>query len=270
VAPSVHEHDLDALRRLAEQAATSTAALLLQGLATERTVVEAKSTPTDLVTEMDRAAEEHLVHALLGARPDDGFLGEEGHDTPGTSGVRWVVDPLDGTTNYLYRHPGFGVSVAAEVDGRTVVGVVADAVHQHVFSAALGQGATRDGSLLRRGPAPPLGEMLVATGFGYARQRRAHQAQVLTLVLPEVRDIRRMGAAAVDLCSVAAGQVDAFYERGLAHWDRAAGALVARESGCQVGDLQGGDGADGFILAAPPERFDELAELLRRAAADAS
>jgi myo-inositol-1(or 4)-monophosphatase len=266
----VHEHDLDALRTLAEQAATSTAALLLEGLASERTMVEAKSSPTDQVTEMDRAAEVHLARTLLGARPDDGFLGEEGHDTPGTSGVRWIVDPLDGTTNYLYRHPGFGVSVAAEVDGRSVAGAVADAVLGELYSAALGRGATRNGVALRRGPAPPLGQMLVATGFGYAPERRARQAQVLTVVLPEVRDIRRMGAAAVDLCSVAAGRVDAFYERGLAHWDRAAGALVAREAGCQVGDLRGGEGVEGFILAAPPERFDELAELLRRADADAS
>ncbi|OWY61725.1 hypothetical protein B7486_62275, partial [cyanobacterium TDX16] len=127
--PSLPDLELAHLRSLAEQAATSTAQLLVEGLGRRRTVVESKSTPTDLVTEMDRAAEAHLVHELLGARPDDGFLGEEGHDTAGTSGVRWVVDPLDGTTNYLYGHPGFGVSVAAEVEGTGVVAAVADPLH---------------------------------------------------------------------------------------------------------------------------------------------
>lgn len=264
------ELDLDQLRSLAEQAATSTAQLLVEGLGRRRTQVEAKSTPTDLVTEMDREAEAHLVRTLLGARPDDGFLGEEGHDTAGTSGLRWVVDPLDGTTNYLYGHPGFGVSVAAEVEGAGVVAAVADPLHGDLFSAAAGRGATRNGDALRRGPAPPLEHMLVATGFGYAPERRARQATTLATVLPRVRDIRRMGAAAVDLCSVALGRVDAFYERGLAHWDRAGGVLIAREAGCRVGDLRGGDGSDGFILAAPPDRFDELVALLRSAEADAA
>lgn len=262
------EVDLDGLRTLAEQAATSTAALLLDGLQHDRTVVESKSTATDLVTEMDRRAEQHLADVLLAARPHDGLLGEEGHDTAGTSGVRWIVDPLDGTTNYLYGHPGFNVSVAAELDGTPLVGAVADVLAAQLFSAAAGRGATCDGRPLRRREAPPLDHLLVATGFGYAADRRAQQATVLTQVLPKVRDIRRMGAAAIDLCSVALGRVDAFYERGLAHWDRAAGALIAAEAGCRVGDLRGGDGSGDFLLAAPTDRFDELADLLREAGAD--
>jgi len=264
-----HEVDLDVLRVLAEQAASSTAALLVEGMTRARTSVEAKSTPTDLVTEMDRQAEEHLAGTLLGARPDDGLLGEEGHDTTGTSGVRWIVDPLDGTTNYLYGHPGFAVSVAAELLRMTVAAAVADPMHGDVFTAAAGRGATRNGEPLQRSDPPPLGHLLVATGFGYAPERRAQQAAVLTTVLPQVRDIRRMGAAAVDLCSVALGRVDAYYERGLAHWDRAAGALIAAEAGCRVGDLRGGDASSGFLLAAPSERFEQLAELLRAADADA-
>jgi myo-inositol-1(or 4)-monophosphatase len=261
--------DVDALRALAEQAASSTAALLVEGLTRARTTVEAKSSPTDLVTEMDRRAEEHLAKTLLGARPEDGFLGEEGHDTGGTSGVRWIVDPLDGTTNYLYGHPGFAVSVAAELDGVAVAAAVVDPLHRDVFSAAASRGATHNGVPLRRTSAPPLEHLLVATGFGYAPERRAQQAAVLATVLPQVRDIRRMGAAAVDLCWVALGRVDAFYERGLAHWDRAAGALIATEAGCRVGDLRGGDESTGFLLAAPEERFDELAALLLAASADA-
>lgn len=262
--------DLVGLRALAEQAATSAAALLVEGLGRRRAVVETKSSPTDLVTEMDRASEQHLAELLLGARPDDGFIGEEGHDTVGTSGIRWVVDPLDGTTNYLYAHPGFNVSVAAELDGTTIVGAVADPLHGDLYSAASGAGATRNGARLVRGPAPPLPEMLVATGFGYEPARRARQAAALTVILPKVRDIRRMGAAAVDLCSVAAGRVDAYYEQGLAHWDRAAGTVIATEAGCQVGDLRGGDGSGGFLLATAAARFDELAELLRAADADAA
>jgi myo-inositol-1(or 4)-monophosphatase len=261
--------DRAALEALAGEACRAAGALLLDRLHGDRTDVGTKSTGTDMVTEVDRAAEERVVEVLLSARPDDGVVGEEGTDRAGTSGVDWVVDPLDGTTNYLYRHPGFGVSIAASVDGEVVAGAVLDAVGDQLFSAALGGGARLDGRPLLRPPrraGAPLGEALVATGFSYDPDRRAAQAAVLTHVLPRVRDIRRMGAAAVDLCSVALGRVDAFYERGLAPWDLAAGGLIAAEAGAVVTDLGGGAPSGDFVLAAADA---ELAESLRRLLADA-
>jgi myo-inositol-1(or 4)-monophosphatase len=228
--------DLQALRSLAETVAVEAGALLAEGLDQVRTDVGTKTTGTDMVTEMDRASEALIEARLLGARPDDGILGEEGADRAGTSGVRWVVDPLDGTTNYLYGFPGFNVSIAAEVDGEPLVGVVFDVVRRELFSAARGLGATRDGQPIAASPATILGHSLVGTGFSYDPERRRRQATVLVQVLPHVRDIRRQGAAAVDLCSVACGRLDGYYEKGLAPWDLAAGEVIATEAGAVVVD----------------------------------
>ena len=255
------------LETLAIDAATRAADLLLDGLHQQRTAVRTKSSGTDMVTEMDQAAEALLVDVLLRARPDDGVLGEEGTDRPGTSGVRWIIDPLDGTTNYLYRHPGFGVSVAAAVDDVVVAGAVVDAVRGQVFSAAAGAGARRDGTAVAVSGADDLATALVATGFSYDPERRRRQAGVLVEVLPRVRDIRRMGAAAVDLCSVSCGVVDAFYERGLAPWDLAAGCLIAAEAGAVVTDLAGDAPSGAFVLAAAPAIAGPLRDLLRLAGA---
>lgn len=258
------------LRRLAEEAARAAGALLLAGLDEVRTDVQTKSSATDMVSEMDRAAEACIVAALLGARPDDGMVGEEGTDRVGTSGVRWVVDPLDGTTNYLYGLAGFGVSIAAEQDGVVVAGAVLDVVRDEVFSARRGGGATRDGVPITASTATDLATALVATGFSYEAARRARQAAVLVEVLPRVRDIRRVGAAAVDLCSVACGRVDAYYERGLAPWDLAAGGLIAQEAGAVVTDFAGGPPTAGAVVAAAPGLAVELRALLDAAgAADA-
>ncbi|MGK2949426.1 MAG: inositol monophosphatase family protein, partial [Acidimicrobiales bacterium] len=204
------EHDLDDLLRLAEGVARAAGRLLAAGAATQRAEVATKSSPTDMVTEMDRASEALILEELLGVRPADGLLGEEGTDVAGTSGVRWVVDPLDGTTNYLYGFPGFNVSIAAEVDGEPAVGVVYDVVRNELFSATRGGGATRDGEPIRASDTVVLAEALVGTGFSYDPERRRRQAQVLVEVLPRVRDIRRQGAAAVDLCSVACGRLDGY------------------------------------------------------------
>jgi myo-inositol-1(or 4)-monophosphatase len=262
--------DVAELETLAAEVARRAGALLLEGLHLDRTRVSTKSSGTDMVTEMDGASERCIVDAILEARPDDGIVAEEGTDHAGTSGVRWVVDPLDGTTNYLYRHPGFGVSVAAEAGGTVVAAAVLDPVHDQLFTAALGQGARLDGRPLRRPPMPGDGRLasaLVATGFSYDPARRAAQAAALTEVIPRIRDIRRMGAAAVDLCSVALGRVDAFYERGLAPWDLAAGALVAAEAGAVVGDLDGGPPSGRFVLAADPAIATALRDLLRASGA---
>jgi myo-inositol-1(or 4)-monophosphatase len=258
----------DELLEVARRAAEQAGALLIDGLDRVRALVETKSTSTDMVTEMDRAAESLIVDAIREARPDDAIVGEEGTAERGSSGVEWIVDPLDGTTNYLYGHPGFGVSIAAAVDGDVVAGVVADPLHGDVFTAVRGAGAQRNGQPISPARPASLADALVATGFSYDPERRRRQAGVLVHLLPKVRDIRRMGAAAVDLCSVACGRVDAFYERGLARWDYAAGALVAAESGAIVGDLDGGMASSAFTLAAAPAVFEPLRVELAQAGAD--
>lgn len=260
---------LDQLTRLAEQLALGAAELLLDGLARGGLEITTKSTSTDLVTDMDRASERFLVDGILSVRPDDGILGEEGTDVTGTSGVTWVIDPLDGTTNYVYGHSGFSVSIAAVVDGVPSVGVVADPLHDDLFSARLGHGAQRNKAAIRCSTLDDLSSALVATGFAYVPATRAEQARVLATVLPRVRDMRRMGGAAVDLCSTACGRVDAYYERGLAPWDMAAGLVIAEEAGVRVGDLHGNGPSSDFVLAAPPALFEPLAELLVEALADA-
>ena len=258
---------LDELLAVAMRLADDAANLLLEGLDVPRTSVGTKSSSTDMVTEVDRASEQLIVAGLRAARPDDALLGEEGTTSAGTSGVRWVIDPLDGTTNFLYALPGFAVSIGAEVDGEPAVGVVHDPLHGDVFTAVRGRGAHRNGRTLHVREPEELRDALVATGFAYDPERRRRQAAVLTEVLPRVRDIRRVGAAAVDLCSVACGRVDAFYERGLGPWDFAAGALVAVEAGAIVGDLEGGPPSGGFVLAAPPGLFEPLRALLEASGA---
>lgn len=272
-------HDPDrtdhrALLALATDLGRRAAALLQGAVTSERTSVQSKSTATDMVTEMDKAAERLIVEGIESARPDDGILGEEGTDRAGTSGYRWIIDPLDGTTNYIYAHPGYAVSIAIEHastemhDRRTIVGVVVDPVHGELFSAVAGAGATRNGMPIACSTETDLAQALVATGFGYDRARRERQAQVLVAVIPHVRDIRRMGSAAVDLCSVACGRVDAYFEKGLAPWDHAAGALIAAEAGALVRNVDGGGDLSSFVIAAPPALFSPLRERLDAARAD--
>jgi myo-inositol-1(or 4)-monophosphatase len=248
---------------------------LLIGSGGRPEVVATKSSPTDVVTEADRAAEA-LIRDLIGdARPGDRILGEEGGETGSGSGVRWIVDPLDGTVNYLYGLPDWAVSVAAEVDGIVVAGAVFVPRRDELFSAGLGGGAwLSSGALDWRGEdtAPPanlacnadvpLDRALVATGFGYEAGRRLVQGEVLAGVLPRVRDIRRGGSAAVDLCSVASGSVDAYYERGVNLWDIAAGALIASEAGARVTGLHGRPASPSMTIAAAPPLRGELHDLL--------
>ncbi len=255
----------DELLDLAVGAGSAAAELLLGALHVTRATVSTKSTSTDMVTEMDHASEALVRERLLGARPQDGFLGEEGGESAGTSGIRWVVDPLDGTTNYLYGFAGFNVAIAAEDEHGPLVGVVVDPLQGDVFTAVRGGGAKRTGAPVTCSAkgAGDLATALCATGFAYDPERRRRQAGVLAGVLPRVRDIRRMGAAAVDLCSVACGRVDAYWEKGLGPWDLAAGSLIAAEAGARVG----GDAELGFTLAAPPGLFGPLHDLLVEAGA---
>lgn len=237
---------------------------LLRARPTELSVT-AKTSPTDAVTAMDTAAERLIVDRIRARRPDDAVLGEEGGVRAGSGPVRWVVDPLDGTVNYLYGIPAYAVSIAVEVSGRTEVGVVYDVVHDELYTATRGGGARLDGRQLRCSAVAELGMALVATGFAYAAERRAAQARVLGAVLPVVRDIRRCGSAALDLCAVARGRVDAYYECCLSAWDLAAGALIATEAGAAV---RGGPGA--LVVAAAPGLIDSLAGVLAAAGADLS
>ena len=227
-----------------------------------------KSSPTDVVTEMDTAAEALIASRLRAARPDDAVLGEEGGSSGGTSGVRWVVDPIDGTVNYLYGLPHWAVSIAAEVDGTVVAGVVHAPALGRTWTAVLGGGAFRDGTRVHCSPVTALAQTLVATGFGYEAARRAQQARVLRSVLPAVRDIRRLGASSLDLCAVADGTVDAYYERGLQPWDWAAGGLVAVEAGASLDGLPGRPPSGDLVVAAPPGVRDALGALLAPLGAD--
>jgi myo-inositol-1(or 4)-monophosphatase len=246
------------LLTLASEAAVAAGVLLRDGLEAAPAQVTTKTSLTDMVSELDRASEDLIARTILAARPDDAILGEEGGPSgPGTSGVRWVVDPLDGTTNYLYRFPAWAVSIAAERDGEVVAGVVHDPTHGETFSALLGQGAWCNGRTLRVGGAPNLAVSLVGTGFGYDAATRARQGAAVARVLPLVRDVRRAGAAALDLCWVAAGRLDAYYERGLQHWDWAAGMLVATEAGAVVGVLD-----DGTAVVAPAHLHQAMVDML--------
>jgi len=226
-----------------------------------------KSSPTDLVTEIDRASEALIVASLLRARPDDGVQGEEGSSRAGSTGITWVIDPLDGTINYLYGIPAYAVSIAASVDGRAVAGVVNNPATGEMFAAAEGEGASLNGVGLRlETMTRPLGEALVGTGFSYDAERRAAQARLLPALLPAVRDIRRAGAAALDLCAVACGRLDAYYEAGLGPWDLAAGEVIAREAGATVTLLEGLIAGLATVVAAAPGLEKRFVALLERAA----
>jgi len=275
------EHARADLLELACEVAVAAGRLLL-GRGGRPEVVATKSSPTDVVTEADRIAEE-LIRELIGERrPGDRILGEEGGETDAGSslaaratGVRWIVDPLDGTVNYLYGLPDWAVSIAAEADGTVVAGAVFVPRRDELFSAAMGGGAwLSSGALDPRGedtdpPARlscnqdvPLNRALVATGFGYEAGRRLVQGEVLRGVLPVVRDIRRAGSAAVDLCSVASGSVDAYYERGVNLWDIAAGGLIAAEAGARVTGLHGRPASPSMTMAAAPSLLRQLHDLL--------
>jgi myo-inositol-1(or 4)-monophosphatase len=235
--------------------------------------VRSKSSPTDPVTVVDTETERLLRDRLAELRPGEPILGEEGGGPANPAGapagsVTWVLDPIDGTVNFVYGIPAYAVSVGAQVDGESVAGAVADVVGKRVYSAAAGLGAhvtDEEGTHpLRSAAVDDLSMALLGTGFGYSRQRRAAQAALLARMLPVVRDVRRIGSAALDLCMVASGRLDAFYEHGLQVWDRAAGALIAAEAGARVVLPAPGVAGAGLALAAAPGIADELLAVLER------
>jgi myo-inositol-1(or 4)-monophosphatase len=225
--------------------------------------VTTKSSDTDVVTAADRAVERAVVAALHRLRPYDAVLGEEYGEEPRVGApVRWLLDPIDGTVNYLYGLPWYAVSLAAEVDGEVVAGVVRNAANGLEWTAMAGQGAWRDGVRLRGSTQTRLSHALVATGFSYDPAVRAQQAAVVAGLIAQVRDIRRFGAAALDLCLAAEGAVDAFYEKGLNLWDHAAGGLIAVEAGLTVAGLAGAAPGPRMLVAAPPALFGPLHDRL--------
>ena len=254
-------HRADDLLALAVDLSHRAGALLRSAAGTAR-LAATKSSPTDAVTEVDRRSEDLIRAGIAEARPGDAIVGEEEAPTEGTTGIRWVVDPLDGTVNYLYGHPsGWAVSVAAEDAEGPLVGAVYDPPRDETFTAIRGRGAWRDGDAISGSGTGTLAGALVGTGFSYVADRRRQQARSLLDVLPAVRDIRRAGSAALDLCWVACGRLDGFYEWGLQPWDWSAGSLVVRETG---GTFSRHD--DGLVVAGPPAVVRALIGLLRREA----
>ncbi len=221
-------------------------------------VAATKSSPTDVVTAADLAAEQVIRERILSSRPSDGFVGEEGDEVCGTSGVTWVVDPIDGTVNYLYGIPRFAVSIAAEVNGHVVAGVVHDPMTNDTYTAISGQGAERNGQPIWASACRSPASALVGVGYGYRADVRTHQAAEIAQLVPRVRDIRRHGSAALDLCSVACGQLDAYAERGLKPWDLAAGRLIATEAGARIEGINGAEPDELLVIAAPTGLFDSL------------
>jgi myo-inositol-1(or 4)-monophosphatase len=256
------------LLALAVDIAREAAELVARGRSSAGEHVDVKSSPVDVVTAVDTASEQLIVARLAAARPDDGVLGEEGASRVGTSGVRWVVDPIDGTVNFLYGLPAYAVSIAAEVDGQVRAGVVLNAATGELFSASAGGGAHLSSPArpepVRLGGSSPvsLEQALVATGFGYRVEQRQAQGAVVARLLPQVRDIRRFGSAALDLCAAAAGRVDAYYELELNPWDHAAGALVAAEAGLVLAGLPGRPFAEPMAIAAAASIAEPFIDLV--------
>lgn len=251
-------HTLESLEALAVDAATEAGGLILAMLENADVHVATKSSSVDVVTNADRAAESAIIERITRVRSDDAVLGEEGgHSVSGGSGITWVIDPIDGTTNFVYRIPAACVSVAATVEPgderwmhipnsplwhgapdapvrRTIAGAIFNPFTNELYRARAGAGASRNGEQLRMNDSAELATALIGTGFGYTAERRREQAEMLLKLLPSIRDIRRLGSAAYDLCLLAQGSLDGYYERGIQEWDFAAGVLIAAEAGARI------------------------------------
>ncbi len=251
------------LRVIAAEAARAAGELLRERfVAGGERATGSKSTPTDLVSEADLAAERAIRELIAARRPGDAILGEEGGETQEGEGLRWVVDPLDGTVNFLFGIPQWCVSVAVGDDDGGLAGVVFDPLRDELFAGERGSRATLNGEPIAGSDSSELATSLVGTGFAYSSEVRELQAQVLAGVLPRVRDVRRMGSAALDLAWTAAGRYDAFYERGVQAWDTAAGEVLCACSGLEIRPLQAQGVAPAGILVAPPGLIEALEALV--------
>lgn len=256
---------LSIARRVAVQAGELAAQRRREGVE----VAASKSSPVDIVTEADRETERLIRSLLADARPDDGFFGEESDASSSASGLHWIVDPIDGTVNFLYGIPHYAVSIAV-VEGepdplswRALAACVVNPASGEVFTAMAGGGAFLGEQPIQVAQPVELAQALVATGFAYDSAMRGRQGAVVAQLLPEVRDIRRLGTASLDLCFVASGRFNAYFERTLSPWDHAAGALIAREAGARVSGLDGAAPSRDFIIAAEPGLADRLEQRLR-------
>jgi myo-inositol-1(or 4)-monophosphatase len=245
---------------LAERAARAAGEVLMSYFGHAAEGLALKSSPTDPVSDADREAERVIRELLASERPEDGLVGEEGTRSRTENDRTWIIDPLDGTVNFLYGLRTWAVSIALEDAGGLAAGVVFNPVDGECFSALRGDGAALNGRPIHVTACPALDRAMVATGFSYEAPRRAEQAELLLRLLPRIRDIRRAGAAALDLAYVAAGRVDAFYERGLKRWDEAAGRLLVKEAGGAVADLEGEP--HGMAAAATSALLEELRALV--------
>jgi myo-inositol-1(or 4)-monophosphatase len=250
------------LLELATEAAQKAGILLLDHFHRPAHGIEAKSTPTDLVSDADRASEELILEMIRSQRPEDGILAEEGGGEPSESGLRWVVDPLDGTVNFLFRLPEWSVSIAVEDEDGTRVAVTHIPNRDETFTAVRRAGAALNGAPISVSDKTDLADALVGTGFAYDARARSAQSEILSRVLPLVRDIRRAGSAAIDLSSLACGRFDGFYEAPMERWDRAAGELLIAEAGGVVSDLPAPYGLSTGVIAANPALHDQLRELV--------
>lgn len=245
--------------RLAREAGTKALIGRKRGL----TEVTTKSTATDMVTEYDRASEVLIVDGILATRPNDSLVGEEGTSREGTSGISWFIDPIDGTTNFLYDLPGWCVSIGICDSSGPLCGIVYIPPLDEMFTAVRGSGAKLNNVPINCGSVAEISQALVCTGFNYDSRNRVAQAARIHAFIDDVRDVRRFGAAAIDMCFVACGRLDAYYEEYLWPWDYTAGDLIARESGCRTGNIKGGaiDARD--VLVANPTLFPLMVDLIR-------
>jgi myo-inositol-1(or 4)-monophosphatase len=249
------------LLELAEQIAKKAGELLMSRPTNFE--LDQKSGVLDFATQMDHESEKLIFSEILAARPDDSIIGEEGANRNGSSGYTWVIDPIDGTVNYLYGIPGWCISIAIKDEVGYLVGVVHVPSFAMTWSARRGGGATCNGKPLRCNEPVELNRALIATGFAYDIERRKPQAKFIAELLPQIRDVRRMGACAVDICMVASGSVDAHFEAGVNEWDYAAAGLIASEAGAKFSYLKGiWDGEKYFVLTAGPSLFASLAKAL--------
>ena len=262
--PDVNAELLDLARTIAVEAGRLVRSRREEGVE----VAATKTAPEDIVTAADRESEDLIRARLADARPDDGFFGEESEATAGRSGLTWIVDPIDGTVNYLYGIPDYAVSIAV-VEGdpdpntwRALASAVVKPATGEVYTASAGGGAYLGSSRLQVATGKQLSLALVGTGFSYDSRRRGLQAEAVSRLIPRVRDIRRIGSAALDLCSVASGRLDAYYEKGLKPWDHAGGALIAAEAGAKVAGLHGVPASRALTIAAEPALWDQLEPIL--------
>lgn len=255
------ENDVEEILALAREAAIKGAAIHHQGF-TRRISAQIKSSDMDLVTEIDSETERIIIEYILQARPDDAIIAEEGTNHSGTSGVCWIIDPLDGTVNYLHRYPAFGISIGVEINNIATAGVVYDTYNDKICSAAIDKQAFCDGKPISISDCRALSVALIATGFLPNREIRNYQGRILSEILPHVRDIRRSGSPVIDFCRVAQGKIDGFYEFGLGKWDIAAGSVIAQAAGAMVTLLTLESEISPLVVASSPKIHDQLIELV--------